>query len=212
MNAVSSYLDQRKSAFHKGSLAGAALFLSGFIIFMGIITAETYYPPGYNTKTNEISDLGATRPPDSVSFQPSAAIFDGSMIASGLLVLIAAYLLFSMRTRKLFTIPLGLFGTGVLGVGLFPGNTTPHVFFALLTFLSGGMSALMSARITRPPFSYIAIFCGSVGLIALFFAAALIPFIGDGGAERWVAYPITLWLSTYGAYMLGSNAQTSRKI
>ena len=43
---------------------------------MGIITAEALYPGTFSTGANEISDLGGTRPPNSVILQPSATIFN----------------------------------------------------------------------------------------------------------------------------------------
>jgi hypothetical membrane protein len=56
--------------------AGLLLFLSGAMIIMGIITARAFYPSGYTTAVSEISDLGATVRPNSVTYQPSAAIFN----------------------------------------------------------------------------------------------------------------------------------------
>lgn len=82
-------------------IGGFLAFLSGFIIFMGIITGEIYYPEGYSTHFNDISDLGSTRPPNSVIYQPSATIFNVSMIASGLLLL-ASNLFVFLKFRKWF--------------------------------------------------------------------------------------------------------------
>lgn len=61
----------------KKDIAGILLFISGIIIVLGIITAESYYPVemNYTTRENEISDLGATKPPESFIIQPSATIF-----------------------------------------------------------------------------------------------------------------------------------------
>ena len=66
--------------------AGALLAVGGSAILMGIITAEALYPAPYSTFDNEISDLGATRPPNSVILQPSASIFNLTMIVTGLLI------------------------------------------------------------------------------------------------------------------------------
>ena len=68
------------------------LSLAGMAILMGIIIAEALYPAAYRTSANTISDLGGTRPPDSVVLQPSAAIFDITMIVAGLLIIAGAYL------------------------------------------------------------------------------------------------------------------------
>jgi hypothetical membrane protein len=53
------------------AVAGALLFAAGVIAFIIIITAEALIPRGYSTSQNPSSDLGATRPPDSVTEEPS---------------------------------------------------------------------------------------------------------------------------------------------
>jgi len=58
---------------------------------MGIITAEAFYPPGYSRFKNEISDLGATRQPNSVGFEPSSTIFNAIMLLAGIMVLVASF-------------------------------------------------------------------------------------------------------------------------
>ena len=53
-------------------LGGTLMFVAGIVILMGIITAEALYPVTYTTSGNEISDLGGTRPPEALVFQPSS--------------------------------------------------------------------------------------------------------------------------------------------
>ncbi len=72
------------------NIAGTLLFLAGSIIIMGIITGETFYPTGYNTFKNEISDLGGTRPPNSIIYEPSATIFNITMLVTGLMIFVAS--------------------------------------------------------------------------------------------------------------------------
>lgn len=193
------------SVFKKGAISGILLFIAGSILLMGIITAEIFYPSGYTTAQSEISDLGATRPlPVSVSYQPSASIFNATMILGGLLTLAASYLLF--RTGKKWYLVLfpALFGIGILGVGVFPGNNALfHPLFALLTFISGGLAAIVSSRMTRAPFSYLLALLGIVSLVFLFFSSVFIPVLGDGGTERFVAYPLVLWMVGFGGYLVG---------
>lgn len=190
------------------AIAGVLLFLAGVVALMGIITAEVFYPPGYSTANNEISDLGSTRPPDPVITQPSATIFNTTMIVTGLMVLIGAVLTQITYGRLLASIPLGLFGLGVLGVGIFPGNVpVVHQLTALATFVFGGIAAITSWSITAPPFRYIGVVLGLIALSSLFFSGMLIPILGDGGTERWVAYPILLWVTGLGGYLLGARAE-----
>lgn len=46
-------------------LSGLFYFLAGAIVLIGIITAEAFYPAGHSTFNGEISDLGATKQPNS---------------------------------------------------------------------------------------------------------------------------------------------------
>ncbi len=187
-------------------LAGTLLFLAGSIILMGIITAEAFYPSGYTTANSEISDLGATVQPNSVSYQPSAAIFNYTMMIAGLMITVAAILQHKYLKKYLFTIPLLLLGVGMLGVGVFPGDKDPyHGMFALLTFNMGGLMAIVSFKIVSAPFSYIGIVFGLITIITLYTASFFIPIVGDGGTERWVAYPVVLWLTGIGGYMLSKK-------
>jgi len=188
-------------------IAGTLLFLAGVIAIMGIITAEAFYPTGYTTSNSAISDLGATRPPNSIITQPSATIFNSTMILTGIMVLIGAYCVFLIYRKLIFNITFGLFGLGVLGVGLFPGNVAVlHLVFALTTFISGGIAAITSSKILDAPFKYISIGFGVISLFFLFSAGFFIPIMGNGGTERWVAYPIMLWLTGFGTYLLGSKS------
>ena len=187
---------------------GALLTLTaGVLILMGIITAETQYPPGYSTAENEISDLGATRPPHSIIHQPSARIFDGTMIVTGAMLIAGAACLHAAHRRKLVTVPQLLMGVGVLGVGVFPGNHHPwHLICALTAFLFGGLAATFSYSVTGRPFRYVALVLGLTSLFFLFFGAALEGTLGAGGRERWLAYPVVLWMVGYGGYILGSSS------
>jgi hypothetical membrane protein len=192
----------------KGNIktAGSLLFLAGSIILMGIITAEAFYPSGYTTANSEISDLGATVRPNSVTYQPSASIFNCTMMLAGLMIAVAALLQHKWYKKYLFSIPLLLLGVAMLGVGIFPGNRDPyHGIFALLTFNMGGLMAIASFKIISAPFKYIGIAFGLITIITLWTASFFIPIIGDGGTERWVAYPVVLWLTGIGGYMLNEK-------
>lgn len=186
--------------------SGALLFLAGSIILMGIITAEAFYPSGYTTTNSEISDLGATVRPNSVTYQPSATIFNITMVLAGLMIAVASVLQHKWFQKYLFTIPLLLLGVAMLGVGIFPGNKDPyHGIFALLTFNMGGLMAIASFKIVSSPFKSIGIVFGLITVITLWTASFFIPIIGDGGTERWVAYPVVLWLTGIGGYMLNEG-------
>jgi hypothetical membrane protein len=150
-------------------ISGNILFWCGSIVLMGIITAEAMYPSGYTTNLNEISDLGATKPPNSLIYQPSALIFNTTFLLSGIMILIATFFQHRNFKKLIFSIPMFLFGLGLVGIGIFPGDKAPyHGLASLLTFLAGGLSALVSFKIVSSPFKYAGIVCGSVALIIWF--------------------------------------------
>ncbi len=190
-------------------LGGGLLLVAGATILMGIITAEALYPGTFSTGANEISDLGGTRPPDSVILQPSATIFDVSMMAIGLLVMAGSWFVHRAFGWRSVTIPLTVLGVGALGVGLFPGNTgDPHAIFAMITFVSGGIAALTAARVASGPFRYLSYAFGAVSLgtlvsYMLLGDASPMAGLGIGGIERWIVYPIVLWVTAFGGYLSG---------
>jgi hypothetical membrane protein len=189
-------------------LAGALLLAAGATILMGIITGEALYSEVYTTHDDEISDLGATRPPNSVSYQPSSTIFNTVMIATGSMLIVAALALSRAFGSRRVTISMLLLGIGVLGVGVFPGNRDPwHGIFALVAFVSGGVAAMLSAHVQSGPFRLISLLLGATTLGWLIFAIVgsstpVFDQLGDGGVERWVAYPVVLWTVAFGGYLL----------
>ena len=197
-------------------VGGALLVLAGSTILMGIITAEALYPAAFSTGANEISDLGGSRPPNSIVLQPSAAIFDLSMIAIGVLLISASWFVHRAFGRRSVTIPIAVLGVGALGVGLFPGNTgTPHALFAMTTFVAGGVAAVSAGQVATGALRILSVLLGMTALVTL----ALYVFLGDaspmarlgiGGVERWIVYPIVLWVVAFGGYLSGRAAGDTR--
>jgi hypothetical membrane protein len=187
--------------------AGIVLFLAAVVGLLGIITAEALYPPGYSTAKNAISDLGATEPPNSRIEQPAASVFDTTMMVCGALALAASFFLQLGSRRWLAPSLLGLYALGVLGVGVFPGNTgNVHAVFALLAFIAGGLACMASVTIASTPFALLGVLLGLVSLVALLltiFARDSGPLagLGLGGQERWVAYPVLLWIAALGGHL-----------
>jgi hypothetical membrane protein len=197
----------------KLGIAGTLLFLSGVIIIMGIITGEIYYPTGYSTHHNDISDLGGTRPPNSIVYQPSAAIFDTTMLVTGLMIFAASIMVHLHFKKWLSTIPLSILGLGIFGVGLFPGHVEFwHGLFSFITFVAGGVACIMAFKIFPAPYRYIGICFGVISLVFLFRSSSFIPHLGSGGTERWVAYPVVLWLIGFGGYLLGLKHKISNHV
>jgi len=193
------------------AVAGILYFSAGFVLLMGIITAEAKYPVlRHYTTRQEISDLGGTRPPQGLVTQPSAMIFDTTMLIVGALLLAGAFALWWLYQDRVLAVVSMLFGAGTFLVGVFPGNTTPHPFVALIAFVFAPLTAIVVFRVTSGPFRFISLSMGILSLIALvagemgdnsLFAKS----IGIGGTERWQVYPIVLWLAVYGGYLLATG-------
>ena len=129
-------------------VAGGLLLVAGATIVMGIITAEALYSAAYDARM-EISDLGASE--TGVVLQPSATIFNATMLAAGAMIIVGAWFAHRALHRRVVTVPTGLLGMGVLGVGVFPGNVHPqHPLFAFTAFVAGGLAVLLSANVAPP--------------------------------------------------------------
>jgi hypothetical membrane protein len=187
------------------------LACAGVAVFMAIITAEALYPAPFNTADNTISDLGATIPPNSVILQPSATIFDVSMIVAGLMIVVGAFFVHRAFARKAVTIPLALFGIGAIGVGVFPGNhLAPHQLFAMTAFISGGVAAVLAAKVLVAPLRQMSVVIGVISLVSFVLAMFMLEWapvaeLGEGGIERWIVYPAVLWLTVFGGALMGTG-------
>jgi hypothetical membrane protein len=193
------------------AVAGVLYSSAGFVLLMGIITAETKYPVFRRyTSRQEISDLGGTRPPHGLVTQPSAMIFDTTMLIAGVLLLAGAFALWRLYRDRLLTVVSTLFGVGALGVGIFPGNTTPHPFVAMIAFVFSALTAIAAVRVTSAPFRFMSLAVGLLSLAALIAGelgdnSPVVKSIGIGGTERWVVFPLILWLAFFGGYLLASG-------
>lgn len=197
-------------------IAGALLSITGIGMIMSIITNEALYPAArhYSTFANAISDLGGTQPPNSYMVQPNRLIFIITMAISGVLVLAATYLLWRVVERRRFLVALGIFGVGIIGIAVFPGNVvTYHPLFSFVCFVGGSVAAILSRRVLEAPLRYFAAALGSIALLATVFGIETLEnwgpqaAIGIGGVERWIAYPVLLWLVLLGAAFMTRGAQ-----
>lgn len=189
-------------------IAGGLFFVGSaqFVVFM--IIAEAIYP-NYSVSANFISDLG-------VWGQPSAAIFNPSITLSGLLTLGGAFFLQKILGKRRFSFFVALSGLGALLVGFFPENTVivsgipvVHSIAALIAFVFGGLAAVTSYSITKPPFRYISVILGGLSFLALvlFLSSYTTGFLGlgPGGLERMIVYPSAIWTMGFGGYLMASE-------
>ena len=197
--------------------AAILLMLAGSTVLLGIITAEALYPGEFNTGDDTVSTLGSSFQPGDEVREPSATIFNLTMVVSGLMIATGAYLL-SGYGRAL-PIALGVLGVAVFAVGLFPGEIVDgepstegvHPIVAMLAFIGAAIGAILAARVTPAPFRYLSAALGAISLAALLTSGALgDTSLGEGGVERWVVYPVVLWLLAFGGYLLGAGSRPGR--
>jgi hypothetical membrane protein len=118
--------------------------------------------------------------------------------------------------RQAVTIPTGLLGIGVLGVGIFPGNNHPwHPIFAYTAFLAGGLAVLLSYRVSPQPLRVIFAILGALSLLFTV-PGVFLPEWGPfarlelGEVERWMVYPVVLWPASWASRSASAYARMRR--
>ena len=175
------------------------LSAAGLLIFIGVaeflllmLIAEALYP-GYSVSRNYISDLGVG---------PTAVLFNSSIIIMGILLIIAAVLVWGLS--RVFAITIALTGIGAAGVGIFPETIHPfHLIFALIAFLFASISSYPTIRISRGPGKVLWPILGTIGLIALLlFIGHVYLGLGPGGMERMIVYPNLVWALAFSTELM----------
>ncbi len=179
---------------NRPSTAGGLLIFIGVAEFLLLmLIAEALYP-GYSVSRNYISDLGVG---------PTAILFNSSIIIMGLLLVIAAILVWGLS--KVFAVTIALTGIGAMGVGVFPETVHPfHLIFALIVFLFASISSYPTIKISRGgPGRALWPILGTVGLLALIlYIMHMYLGLGPGGMERMIVYPNLIWALVFSAELM----------
>ncbi len=188
---------------HTDRIAGVLLFVlaAGFLT---VIMLGASIAPAYDYSSGAISDLGATL--------ETAALFNASLIAVGLLNLAGGYLLYRTHRRPWLFALYALAGIGAIGAGVFPlGTSDLHSIFALLAFVFFNLLAIATGLVLSGPMRYISFVAGGVGLVFVVLMvigdggnAAAFGVIGHGGTERMIVYPVMLWMLAFGGWLMAS--------
>lgn len=181
--------------------------------------AQAWLTP-FSLSKNVISDLGNTACGfyvDRYVCSPQYAWMNASFIVLGL-TMIAGSTLLHQNFRKNFGSFIGftlmaVAGFGTILVGIFPENTISALHFigALMPFALGN-AGLVILGVSLPVPRILKMFTVLSGLFALIalllFQNGIYLGLGEGGMERVVAYPQTIWLIVFGLYMTGDRFQT----
>ena len=190
-------------------IVGVLLFSGALLALLGIHLAEFLYP-GYSVSGNYISDLGATCRATCIVYQPSAFIFNTSVILLGILIISSSYLIWKEFHSLIIAALFCFSGLGAVGVGLFPETAGfLHVIVSFITFFFGALAAIAAIRIVKAPFSYFSVLMGLASLTSLvLYGLEIYMGLGPGGMERMIAYPILLWGIGFGGYMMSPQHTT----
>ena len=203
---------------------GPLLYSSAIQYFLVQILVGIRFSPHYSLTRNTISDLGNS----------SCGIFNNRQICSPLhtlmnisfltlgITMITGSLLLCQSFRKSRNAMVGftlfaLGGAGTALVGIFPENTVSalHGIGAALPFLIGNVGVVILGFSLEVPkiLRIYTVLTGSIALAALgVYASGHYIGLGEGGLERVVAYPQTIWIIILGIYSLAQLTNTPKQI
>ncbi len=191
--------------------AGPILWLLSIHFFIAQFIAESAWKtPPYNWQLNAISDLGAISCGEfdgRFVCSPLHDLMNTSLIILGLCMVIGSVLIYQqLRRSRVGFIMMTLAGFGAILVGIFPEDTIywAHIVGQDLAFVFGNIALIIFGFTWRlkPWHKWYSIISGSVALVALFlFLSHNRFFLGLGGMERIVCYPLILWLIVTGMYL-----------
>ena len=197
-------------AYPRENVTGLLFFVAVTQFLLCLTIAEVLYP-GYSVSDNYISDLGVG---------PSSIIFNSSVFILGLSVLLGTYFLRHNPNFKTVNIQLILVGISAMGVGVFTKDfTLAHGAVSSATFFFAGLSAILSFKVLKKPFSLISVILGimtlgalslfSIGMVTSGSMTSNIAYdsnfylgLGPGGMERMVVYPALMWLAGFGGHLV----------
>ena len=193
---------------------GALLYVAFALqYFAAQLAIAAKFQPHYSLARNTISDLGNTRCAaygHRFVCSPDHLAMNVSFVLLGLAMITGAWLFVRSKRNRTLRVGFGLFAVGGLGtilVGLFPENTVPvlHGLGAAAPFLPGNLGLVvlgLAWRISRT-FRFYTLITGILGLLALsFYITHHYLNLGQGGIERLVAYPQTVWMIVTGLFFL----------
>ena len=85
----------------------------------------------------------------------------------------------------------------------------------MVAFVAGGLAAVLTGTQLSGPMRLMSIGLGvaTLGSLAIALVGDLTPIwdeMGDGGVERWVAYPVVMWMILFGGFALGNPQAANR--
>jgi hypothetical membrane protein len=175
---------------------------------LAVVISEAVYS-GYSAGQQMLSELG-----DWSLAGNNAAIFNGSALLWGIFLIAGAYYIQQIFKNRIFTSLLAISGVGGVVSAVVSLNISfeVHSMFGLVAFVFGAAAAIMSYKFVKSPLSYVSVVLGAVTLLAtlLFMLgqgnSVFYLGLGLGGIERFVVYPLLLWMLGFGACLIGDSS------
>jgi uncharacterized membrane protein len=174
---------------------------------LALLTSEAVYS-FYSVGRSLVSELG-----DWSLAGDNAVIFNASAVLYGLLIIAGAFYIRRVFKSRLFSALLAVNGVCSFVSGVVAMNISfeVHGTFSLIAFVGIMAAAFMSYKFVKAPLSYISVLLGALTLsaIVLFMLGRgnsdFYLGLGAGGIERFIIYPMALWLLGFGAYLIGDS-------
>lgn len=194
-------------------LVGPIFWIVTAQYYIAQLVAASAWHPHYSFTKNTISDLGNTACSmysHRYVCSPDHTLMNTSFMILGITIMVGALLIWQEFRHSPWSFAgfglMSVAGLGTALVGLAPENLHPglHVVGAVMPFLLGNIALLLfgfSLGLQRL-MKYYTLLSGAIALVALvFFAGHDYIGIGEGGMERMLSYPQTIWMMVFGLYM-----------
>jgi hypothetical membrane protein len=193
--------------YNSKRVAGLLFVVAVVQYVLAVVISEAVYS-GYSAGQQMLSELG-----DWSLAGNNAAIFNGSALLWGIFLIAGAYFIQQIFKNRVFSSLLAISGVGAVVSAVVSLNISfeVHGMFGMVAFVFGAAAAIMSYKFVKSPLSCVSVILGAVTLLAtvLFMLgqgdSAFYLGLGVGGVERFVVYPLLLWMLGFGAYLIGDS-------
>lgn len=185
-------------------VAGILLFVAiAQFAFLANISQVLY--EGYSLEDTLLSDLG-------VWDQPSALLFNASLVIFGVLGMAIGAVLWPDRKLNFIPLLFVLCGIGMLIMAAFPISIEwAHDVGAFLSFVLMTLVALCCYWTFQGPFRHLSLATGIIGFITMVLYKAEVHLgLGAAGSERMIIYPLFLWMAAFAAVLFYSDENAPR--
>ncbi len=160
---------------------------------------------GYSHKDTLLSDLGVWE-------QPSALLFNASLVLFGVLGMAVGVVLWPDKKLNFIPLLFLLCGLGMLIMAAFPISIEwAHDVGAFLSFVLIAVAALCCYWTFPGPFGKVSLFVGIAGFVTEILYKAQFYFgLGAAGSERMIVYPLFLWMAAFATVLFCSDENAPR--